>query len=171
MQHGCHKKFPFPALPVYAVPVSPVAGSNSATLFDSLYCPHRAGGRHLYTAQPCGVRRYLYPRPYPRLKFCFALHCAGKSFQALTVPLRLAIAPRSVSACRFAYSVQVDLSYFAYAGLSPVGATQLGAIRRSCTHTPLPFSAGCIANKKAPRITAKRFIFGCWVLKRTALIP
>jgi hypothetical protein len=94
-----------PALPVYAVPVSPVAGSKSATLFDSLYCPHRAGGRHLYTAQSCGVRRYLYPRPYPQLKFVFALHCAGKSFQALTVLLRLAIAPRSVSACRFAYSV------------------------------------------------------------------
>lgn len=75
--------------------------------FDSLYCPHRAGGRHLYTAQSCGVRRHLYPRPYPRLKFGFALHCAGKSFQALEVPLRSAIAPRSGSACRFAYSVQV----------------------------------------------------------------
>ena len=75
--------------------------------FDSPYCPHRAGGRHLYTAQSCGVRRHLYPRPYPRLKFGFALHCAGKSFQALEVPLRSAIAPRSGSACRFAYSVQV----------------------------------------------------------------
>lgn len=51
-----------PALPVSAVPVSPVAGSKSATFFDSLYYPHRAGGLSFRIPRSPAVFGGIYTR-------------------------------------------------------------------------------------------------------------
>lgn len=119
-----------PALPVYAVPVSPVADSKSATLF-SFPVLSAQGWRALFvyrTALRCSAA--FIPALLFAVEVWFRTSLCGQTFSGSRSPVAVCHHAALLIGLPLCLQRSGYLSCFAYAGLSPVGATQHSPLAR-----------------------------------------